>query len=116
MSFFDVLGSVAYAFTSAPIPTEYYYPGSHGNDATCTAQGFFIQVGTVAGYCNVSLAFYYYLTITKGMNESSLRPYRLWFFICPIVIGMAFAFAGESFKQDLTCLVLQALAVKLWIP
>ena len=87
-------------FTSAPIPTEYYYQGSIGNGATCTAQGFFIQVGTVAAYCNVSLAFYYYLLITKGMNESRIRPYRLWFFICPIVLGMAFAFAGKFFYND----------------
>ena len=87
-------------FTSAPIPTEYYYQGSIGNDATCTAQGFFIQVGTVAAYCNVSLAFYYYLLITKGMNDSRIRPFRLWFFICPIVLGMAFAFAGKFFYND----------------
>ena len=95
MSFFDVIGSFAYAFTSAPIPTEYYYHGSYGNDATCTAQGFFIQVGTVAGYFNVSLALYYFLAITKGMNEARLKKFRLWFFICPIVVGMAFAFAGK---------------------
>ena len=89
-----------YRFTSAPIPIEYYYQGSIGNDATCTAQGFFIQVGTVAAYYNVSLAFYYYLAITKGRNELSMRPYRLWFFICPIVIGMAFAFAGKFFYSS----------------
>lgn len=95
MSVFDIIGSTAYAFTSAPIPSEYYYEGAYGNDATCTAQGFFIQVGTVAGYVNVSLAFYYFLAITKEMNEARLKTHRLWFFICPVVVGLAFAFAGE---------------------
>jgi hypothetical protein len=95
MSIFDIIGSTAYAFTSTPIPTEYYYQGAHGNEATCTAQGFFIQVGTVAAYFNVSLSFYYFLAITKGMNEALLKPYRPLFFIFPIVLGLSFAFAGK---------------------
>ena len=85
------------AFTSAPIPTEYYYEGAYGNDATCTAQGFFIQVGTVAAYTNVSLAFYYFLAIRKGFNEAQLQSYRLRFLLCPIILGLAFAFAGKVF-------------------
>lgn len=103
MSIFDILGSTAYAFTSVPIPKDYYYQGAYGNDATCTAQGFFIQAGTVAGYTNVSLALYYFLAITKGMNEARLKKYRLWFFICPIVVGLAFAFAGKR-NQVVACL------------
>jgi hypothetical protein len=95
MSVFDIIGSTAFAFTSAPIPTEYYYEGSHGNDATCTAQGFFIQVGTVAAFFNVSLSFYHFLAVTKGMNEALLKQYRLWFFIFPIILGLSFAFAGK---------------------
>eukprot|EP00956_Cyclotella_meneghiniana_P046042 scaffold396303_cov63-Cyclotella_meneghiniana.AAC.1 len=65
MSMFDIIGSAAYSFTTLPTPTDDYLYGSQGNDATCTAQGFFIQVGTVAAYMNVSLSFYYYLAITK---------------------------------------------------
>jgi len=97
MSIFDIIGSIAYAFTSAPIPTEYHLQGAHGNDATCTAQGFFIQVGVVAGYTNVSLAFYYLCAITKGMDESRVSKFRLWFLISPIVVGLTFAVSGESY-------------------
>ena len=82
-------------FTAAPIPTDYYYEGAYGNNATCTAQGFFIQVGTVAAYTNVSLAFYYFLAIRKGLNEVQLHSYRLCFLLCPIILGLAFAFAGK---------------------
>lgn len=56
---FDIIGSAAYSFTTRPTPTD----GSQGNNATCTAQEFFIQVRTVAAYMNVSLPLYYYLAI-----------------------------------------------------
>ena len=88
MSMFDIIGSAAYSFTTLPTPTDDYLYGSQGNDATCTAQGFFIQVGTVAAYMNVSLSFYYYLAITKGMNEERLRSYRLCFFLCPVAVAV----------------------------
>ncbi len=102
MSFFDLIGSTAYAFTTLPIPSESMIQGAQGNDATCTAQGFFIQVGTVTGYMNVSLAFYYFLIIQKEISESRLTKYRPWFFVCPIVVGMTFAFAG-TLKTLETC-------------
>lgn len=92
-----MVGSLAYAFTSLPIPSEYYFHGSAGNEATCTAQGFFIQVGTVSCYTNVSLAAYYFLVIKKGWSESAVKQVRLWLLACPILVGMIFAFAGELF-------------------
>ncbi|KAL7544986.1 hypothetical protein ACHAWF_008351 [Thalassiosira exigua] len=95
MSLFDIIGSIAYAFTSLPIPSTYYFQGARGNEATCTAQGFFIQVGTVACFTNVSLALYYFFVIQRGVSESSIKDVSLWFFICPVVVGMTFAFAGK---------------------
>lgn len=47
---FDIFSSAAWAFSTLPIPEydEYGDPtniyGARGNDATCTAQGFFIQL------------------------------------------------------------------------
>lgn len=55
LSIFDIIGSIAYAFTSLPTPVQDYIYGSKGNDATCTAQGFFIQIGTTACFINSSL-------------------------------------------------------------
>jgi hypothetical protein len=101
MSFFDIIGSVAYAFTSLPIPKDYFIQGSSGSDASCTAQGFFIQVGTVAAYTNVSLAVFYLLQIKYGWSETRLKKVRPWLFACPIVVGMAFAFAGKQHQLTL---------------
>jgi len=101
MSVFDIMGSVAYALTSLPIPSEYFFDGASGNEASCTAQGFFIQVGTVACYTNVSLAVYYFLVVQKGWRESQLKKVRLWLFVCPITVGMTFAFAGIPFYDNM---------------
>jgi hypothetical protein len=83
-------------FTTLPTPELDYIYGGQGNDASCTAQAFFIQIGTIAGYMNVSLAFYYLLQIKYGWNERRLKSLRGWFFAVPTCIGLAFAFAGET--------------------
>jgi hypothetical protein len=97
MSIFDLMGSAAYSLTTLPIPTEYYVQGAQGTQATCTAQGFFIQVGTTSAFINVSLAAYYYCIIKLGWSESKVMGFRKWFLGCPITVGLAFAFAGIPF-------------------
>ena len=99
MSAFDIIGSIAYAFTSLPIPPDYYFEGAKGTEASCTAQGYFIQLGTIACYTNVSLAFYYYLILKNGWSDSRLKKVRHWFFICPVIVGLAFAFAGKIHRR-----------------
>jgi len=99
---FDILGSIGYAFTSAPTPKDDYIYGSGGNEATCTAQGFFIQIGTIALYANVSIAFYYLLIIQYSWREHTLR--RSWVYYAlfgvPLVVGFTFAFAGIPFYDN----------------
>jgi len=94
MSTFDLMGSVAYSFTSLPTPKEDYIQGSQGNDAACTAQGFFIQMGTIASYINASLAVYYLLVIKYGWSDNKIVKYRLWLFGVPILIGLIVALVG----------------------
>jgi hypothetical protein len=100
ISLFDIIGSFAFAFTSAPIHSDYYIQGGIGNDNTCTAQGFFIQFGTIAGFTNVSLAFYYYFVIKLGWTETRLKKIRIWFLFCPFLVGTIFAFAGIPFYDS----------------
>ena len=101
LSIFDLFGSIAYAFTSLPISINDYVEGANGNDASCTAQGFFIQLGTTAAYINVSLAVYYLMVINFTWSEDKLRKYKILFFVFPISIGVAFAFTGIPFYGGL---------------
>lgn len=59
------------------------------------AQGFFIRIGTISCFINVSLAVYYLLAIKFGQNERKLKQKRLLFILCPLVVGLSFALAGE---------------------
>ena len=99
LSVFDVIGSLAYALTTLPIPETDYIYGSKGNENTCTAQGFFIQIGTIACFLNVSLSFYYMLTVVYGWSEDRCKANRVFFFVPPIMVGLVFAFAGTKKKK-----------------
>lgn len=100
LSIFDLSGSVAYAFTSLPTPATDYIEGSHGNKASCVAQGFFIQLSATACFMNVSLAFYYLLVIKLGWTEHRMKKVKIWLFLCPIVVGLSLAFAGIPFYDN----------------
>ena len=83
MTIFDVIGLAAYAFTT--LPTTICMDHMAMTPLVLLTQGFFIQVGTVAVYMDISLPFYYYLAITRGVNIFShiVRTYfnvfRLWY-------------------------------------
>jgi hypothetical protein len=101
LSVFDLFGSAAYALTSLPLPAEDYIYGSQGNAASCKAQGFFIQLGTIASYMNVSLSVYYLLMIKYAWPESKIKKWKTPLFACPILVGTIFAFAGLPFYDNM---------------
>ena len=96
ISVFDAMGSFAMAFTTLPTPKEDYLYGSNGTKATCTLQGFFIQMGTIACLLGVSLAVYYSLAIKQGWSEDKMkRMHLMQYLLTPaILIGLAFSCAG----------------------
>jgi hypothetical protein len=99
MSLFDIIGSIAWAFSSLPIPVyEYGAPsgiyGAKGNEATCKTQGFFIQLGYTSIFYNMSLSFYFMLVVRFGMKENQLKKLQLWLYIPPLIVGFALAFGG----------------------
>jgi hypothetical protein len=101
-SVFDVMGSFAMSFTTLPTQQEDYIYGSRGNDGTCKAQGFFIQMGTIACLMGVSLALYYNFTIKQGWNEARMKRNHIlqYLLATPIAIGLAFACAGIPFYDN----------------
>lgn len=102
LSLFDVMGSCAYALTTLPTPEADEMYGARGNKQSCTAQGFFVQIGTIACFLNVSLALYYLLTIKYGWSEGKLkRNHAAYFlFIPPIAIGLVYAFVGIPYYDN----------------
>lgn len=104
LSVFDLMGSGAYALTTLPIPEDHPYGpiyGAKGNEATCKAQGWFIQMGTISAYMNVSLAVYYFLVIKFGWDEGRVRKIRWALYLGPLAVGFAFAFAGIPYYDSL---------------
>lgn len=102
LSVFDIFGGFGYAFTTLPTPESLYLYGGKGNDATCTAQGFFIQLGCIACYLSVSLAVYYLLTIKHGWSDTKLKSTKITclLYIPPIVIGLVFAGVGFPYYSS----------------
>ena len=77
MSCYDILYSMAKAWTFLLAPVGYGVPGAQGNFATCSFQGFCIQVGAHAtGAYNAQLSLYYWVTICLGVQEKSWVRYE----------------------------------------
>ena len=100
MSCFDVVNSIAWIFSTAPIPvydengnrnTIY---GAMGSNGTCVAQGFFLQLGLTSIFFNISLSIHYFLVIVKGWKARRLQFARVWLLLLPIVAGFSLAFGG----------------------
>ena len=97
-----MIGSIAYAFTTLPTPSTDYVYGAKGNDATCTLQAFFIQMGTIACFVGCSLSVYYNLTIKHGWSEAKMKRKCIIYYLLipPIVIGLIFAAVGIPFYDN----------------
>ncbi|CAB9516177.1 expressed unknown protein [Seminavis robusta] len=100
MAAFDLMTAVSWAFSTLPID-NHNIAGAKGTEATCTAQGFFIQLGLTSVFLNVTLALYYWLVIVRNVRESRLRVIRPMLFAPPLILGFGLAFAGIPFFQGL---------------
>ncbi|KAG7342680.1 hypothetical protein IV203_020624 [Nitzschia inconspicua] len=99
MSISDCIISCAHFFSSWPIPadadSEFSIYGNIGNTMTCSAQGFFIQLGIMVPLYNSLLVLYFVLTIRRGWTEADFQQYAgpightlIWIF------GLGTAVAG----------------------
>mmetsp|Transcript_17359 Transcript_17359/g.28079 ORF Transcript_17359/g.28079 Transcript_17359/m.28079 type:complete len:461 (+) Transcript_17359:435-1817(+) len=104
----DIIGALCYCLSTLPI-TEYHPDyglylgiyGAKGNEKTCTAQGFFVQLGYMSVFFNLALSTYYLVVVKYGMRESQIKRYRYRFLLPPVVIGLALAFAGIPFYDNI---------------
>jgi len=99
LSITDTFTSFSYALSTWPIPLD--SPNIYaalGTQATCTAQGFFIQASIATPMYNAMLSIYYLLTVRYGWKENQLKKVEKYFFGIPIMFGLATAVASVVLK------------------
>eukprot|EP00980_Cylindrotheca_fusiformis_P009572 scaffold2115_cov97-Cylindrotheca_fusiformis.AAC.1 len=127
MSFFDVFSSIANMFSTLPIPEFRYFEsssaqmptnvyGAKGNSATCTAQGFFLQLGYTSAFYNLVLSVYYVLVIKKGMSETQLQRLKYCFHVPALLAGFGLAVAGIPYYDNIFvfCHIPPAFKMSSW--
>jgi hypothetical protein len=97
LSFFDMCGSFGFSFSTTLAPAGALGNGnfpSYGTVGTCTAQGFFVQLGLGVTYYNASLCIYYLLTVryrvTDGYISKCILP-MIHLVVFTITFGLAIA-------------------------
>jgi len=95
----DMIASTVNIFSTWPMPPDSGTFLASGTTATCTAQGFFNELGNVATpLYNTSLCAYYVLIIRQAWSEDRIRvraePYM---HAMPILIALTIAILGLPF-------------------
>lgn len=73
VSVFDLFLSLSISFSPLPQPASTGLPGAHGNVASCTTQGFFLQLGIGSLAYSTMLILYYLLLIRWGVSEDVIK-------------------------------------------
>lgn len=110
LSLYDISTSTALFMGTWPIPRG--APGvfmASGNDATCAAHGFFVQLGVGTPLYNASLATYYFLAVRLGWKEHQLRRAEPLLHLVPVAFSFGTAIysaaSGLYANSNLWCWV-----------
>jgi hypothetical protein len=102
ISCFDVLVSTGALASTWPMTTsseatendDVYYDSpwqAHGNDVTCSIQGFAMQLGSTLFCYNAALSIFYVLMIAYRVPEFKLKKYEWALHGPPVLFGMTTA-------------------------
>jgi hypothetical protein len=99
MSVCDIMSSSALFLTSWPVPANlplgYFTVWNVGTAQTCTAQGFFIQLGSGAVIYNACLALYYLLVIRYGWKDEYIaKRVEPWMHFIAVAFALSTGVAG----------------------
>ena len=116
ISVYDMISSIAYTLVAIMAPYRAGFHLSRGNDATCTLQGFMIQLGQSSMFYNICLAFYFLLVIVYNWKERMFRRICLASHLLVFVFGAGLAFGAIPFvgAQFGVCGVLPPLTTSQW--
>ena len=98
MSLVDVLVSFWESLSTWPMPQDSSAMFASGNMATCSVQGFFVQVYIVSSFYSVSLAIYYTLVLRYDWSEAQVRKLEPYLHSVPLLWGLGTAIIGIPLK------------------
>jgi len=93
----DLLAASWLMLSSLPEPKGSFY-GAIGNQATCNAQGFFIQLSVMSPLYTAAITIYFLLSIRYRYKEFELARLEKW--VHPVIwfVGISTATAGIPLK------------------
>jgi hypothetical protein len=96
MSVCDILSSSAWFLTSWPIPEDFPFGiWNAGTERTCSAQGFFIQLGIGAVIYNACLALFYLLVVRYGWKDAYIaKRVEPWMHFAAVAFALSAGVTG----------------------
>ncbi len=102
LSISDLFSSAMMFLSTWPMRTDTWLQlhwGAAGTTGTCSAQGFFLQLGLcTATFYQATLLLYYFLTIVKEKRESQIKKWEIFFHLVPCSVGLGTSIAGLVLK------------------
>lgn len=99
IAIFDVLHTSWAGLSTLPVPASSGVVFGRGNTATCTAQGFFIQLSSAIPIYMASLNTYFMLKIRYNVPSDVIRKrYEPWFHLVPVAQALLSGFLGIALK------------------
>jgi hypothetical protein len=99
ISFLDILFSFGSLGGSFAVPASTGVVFGHGTTATCSAQGFFLQMGAALPLYTACLNTFFMLKIRYNVSDAVVRRrYEPWFHGIPMVFAISTATLGVMLK------------------
>lgn len=96
MSCVDITVSTVWFLTNFFVPPwSEEVAWASGNQGTCNAQGFIVQLSIGAVYYNATLSLYYLLVIRYSFNRDSISRLEPWMHVVPLSLGVGTAVASS---------------------
>ena len=102
MSFFDIVQSLAMAFTTLPMPIDMIYDQFEGliigTEDSCKAQGFMYLIGSIAATTyNGMLCLYYLCALHLQLTDEIIKRIEPAFHTLPFLVGLLVASLSLAF-------------------
>jgi len=101
ISFFDIIGSLAYLFGFALLPSGASIPNARGNLHTCTLQGTMIQLSNTGVMFNLLLALYFLFTVSRNWKEHQFKKIRRYVYAVVLLVGAGLALGAIPLYEPL---------------